>query len=179
MTKNDEPFQLAEAISVLTATPAALRALLGDLSNDWLDFKENPEAWSPRTVLVHYIQNERTNWIPRAQVILSEEHVGKFPPFRQLPEDGIPENAPTGQLLTQFADLRRESLSLLRSLNLKPSDYAREAEHPVLGTVNLRQLLATWVVHDLNHLDQITTTLAKRYRDAVGPWRSNLAILDR
>ncbi len=177
--KNDEPFGLAESTSVLAATPATLRALLEGLSDDWLDFKEEPEAWSPRTVLVHYIHNERTNWIPRARVILAQEQVRRFPPFRQLPEEGIPENAPVGQLLAQFADLRRENLSVLGRLDLKPGDYTREAEHPVLGTVNLQQLLATWVVHDLNHLDQITTTLAKRYRDAVGPFRPNLAILDR
>jgi hypothetical protein len=177
--KHDEPFELAEAISVLAATPATLRALLEGLADDWLDFKEDPEAWSPHTVLVHNIHNERTNWIPRARVILSEEPIRRFPPFRQLPEEGQFADAQVGQLLAQFADLRRESLSALQSLDLRPGDYAREAEHPVLGTVNLRQLLATWVVHDLNHLDQIAKSLAARYRDAVGPWRRNLAILDR
>ncbi len=176
--KHDEPFELAEAISVLAATPATLRALLEGLPDDRLHFKEDTEAWSPHTVLVHFIHNERTNWIPRARVILSEDEVRKFPPFRQLPEEGQFEDAQVGQLLAQFADLRRESLSALQSLDLRPGDYEREAEHPVLGKVNLRQLLATWVVHDLNHLQQIAKSLAKRYRDAVGPWRPNLAILD-
>ncbi len=176
--KHDEPFELTEAMSVLTATPATLRALLEELPDDWLHFKEDPEAWSPYTVLVHYIHNERTNWIPRARVILAAEQ-GKFPPFRQLPEEDLLENAPVGQLLAQFADLRRENLATLQSLNLKPGDYDREAEHPVLGRVNLRQLLATWVVHDLNHLQQIAQSLARRYREAVGPWRVNLAILER
>ncbi len=177
--KRDEPFELAEAMRVLTATPATLRALLEGLPDGWLHFEEDPEAWSPHIVLVHFIHNERTNWIPRARVILSEDEVRKFPPFRQLPEEGQFEDAPVGQLLAQFADLRRESLSALRSLDLRPGDYERQAEHPVLGMVNLRQLLATWVVHDLNHLDQIAKSLAKRYREAVGPWRPNLAILDR
>ncbi len=178
-TKHDEPLELAKAMNVLAATPATVRALLEGLGDDWLDFKEDPEAWSPRTVLVHYIQNERTNWIPRARVILSKDEVRKFPPFHQLPEEGEFKDAPVGQLLAQFADLRRENLATWQGFNLKPGDYARQAEHPVLGTVNLGQLLATWVVHDLNHLDQITKSLAKRYRNAVGPWRANLAILER
>jgi hypothetical protein len=84
---------------------------------------------------------------------------------------------PITQLLSQFADLRARNLSALRDLHLRPADYDREAEHPVLGMVNLRQLLATWVVHDLNHLHQIAKTLAKRYTESVGPWRPNLAIL--
>ncbi len=176
--KHDEPFELTEAMSVLAATPATLRSLLEGLPEDWLHFKEDPAAWSPYMVLVHLIHNERTNWIPRARVILAEGQ-GKFPPFRQLPEESQVETVPVGQLLTQLADLRRESLAALSSFNLRLEDYPREAEHPVLGRVNLRQLLATWVVHDLNHLDQIAKSLAKRYRDAVGPWRPNLAILDR
>ncbi len=177
--KHDQPFELAEAIPVLAATPAALSALLEDLPDAWLDFQEDPEAWSPRTVLVHFIHNERTNWIPRARVILAEGQDHRFPPFQQLPDMRQFENVPAGQLLGQFADLRKENLAALKSLNLKTDDYTRQGEHPVLGTVTLRQLLAAWVVHDLNHMDQIGKTLAKRYREAVGPWRRNLAILDR
>src|SRR3990172_6346056 len=161
-----EMFNLTEAIRLLEATPATLRALLEGLPEGWLHFREDPEAWSPHTVLVHFIHNERTNWMTRARVILSDEEVRKFPSFRQLPMEGEVEDQPTAQLLAQFADLRARNLSTLRDLQLRPADYDREAEHPVLGTVNLRQLLATWVVHDLNHLHQIAKTLAKRYRDA-------------
>jgi hypothetical protein len=171
-------FDLVEAIHVLEATPGALRALLGDLPEAWLKFQEDPEAWSPRSVLVHFIHNERTNWIPRARVILSDEKVRRFAPFRQMPEEAEFESASVDQLLTQFADLRKQNLSALQGLGLTQDDFDREAEHPVLGTVNLRQLLATWTVHDMNHLHQIAKTLAKRYREAVGPWRPNLAILD-
>jgi hypothetical protein len=91
--------------------------------------------------------------------------------------EGEFEDRTVGQLLAQFADLRAQNLAALRDLQLKQADYDREGEHPVLGTVNLRQLLATWVVHDLNHLHQIAKTLAKRYGGSVGPWRPNLAIL--
>ena len=172
-----EMFNLTEAIRLLEATPATLRALLEGLPEGWLHFREDPEAWSPHTVLVHFIHNERTNWMTRARVILSDEEVRKFPSFQQLPLEGEFENQSAAQLLAQFGDLRAQNLAALRGLKLKPADYDRDGEHPVLGTVNLRQLLATWVVHDLNHLHQIAKTLAKRYAELVGPWRPNLAIL--
>jgi hypothetical protein len=172
-----EMFELQEAIRLLQATPASLRTLLEGLPEDWLHFQEDPQAWSPRTVLVHFIHNERTNWMTRARVILSDQEARKFPPFQQLPMEGEFADQPITQLLSQFADLRARNLSALRDLHLRPADYDREAEHPVLGMVNLRQLLATWVVHDLNHLHQIAKTLAKRYTESVGPWRPNLAIL--
>lgn len=173
-----ESFDLEEGIRLLAATPSALRALLVGLPDTWLNFQEEPEAWSPRSVLVHFIHNERTNWMPRARVILSDAQVRRFPPFQQMPDEGEFESQSVDQLLTQFADMRKRNLADLRSLGLRQADFDREAEHPVLGTVNLRQLLATWVVHDLNHLHQIAKTLAKRYRASVGPWRPNLAILD-
>ncbi len=175
---HNEPFDLGEAMRLLEAAPGTLRAVLGSLPDAWLNFQEDPEAWSPRSVLVHFIHNERTNWMPRARVILSDAEVRTFAPFRQMPEEGQFESASVDQLLTQFADLRRQNLAALEGLGLTEADFDREAEHPVLGTVNLRQLLATWVVHDMNHLHQIAKTLAKRYREAVGPWRPNLAILD-
>jgi len=174
----DGEFNLNEALQILERTPATLGALLGDLSPAWLSFQEDPEAWNPFVLLIHFIHNERANWIPRVRVILSEGDHREFPPFRQLPENGLRIEKPTGELLAEFAQLRQESLVTLRGLDLKLRDFDRQARHPVLGTVSLRQLLATWVVHDLNHIHQIAKTLAKRYREAVGPWRRNLAILD-
>ena len=171
-------FNLEEALQALETTPQTLRVFLADLPDTWLDFKEDPDAWSPRRVLIHFIHNEQTNWLPRTRVILSEAEDKTFPPFRQMPEDGDLPSVGTDQLLDLFAQLREENLSAIREFGIKPEDLDREGEHPGLGTVNLRQLIATWVVHDLNHLHQIAKTLAKQYRDAVGPWRKNLAILD-
>jgi hypothetical protein len=174
----DEAFDLDEAIQLLEAAPWTLRALLGSLPEGWLTYQEDPEAWSPRSVMVHFIHNEVTNWMPRARVILSDADPRVFPPFRQMPEESEFETASVDQLLMQFADLRKKNLAELRALGLTEADFDRQAEHPALGTVNLRQLLASWAVHDMNHLQQIAKTLAKRYRLAVGPWRPNLAILD-
>ena len=174
----EETFDLLEAMQVLEGTPAMVAELLKDLSPHWLAFQEDPDAWSPRTVVTHFIHNERTNWIPRARVILSDGGPHQFPPFRQLPEDSQEEGRSLGNLLNEFARLREQNLATLRGFDLQPIDLDREGIHPALGTVNLRQLLATWVVHDLNQTHQIAKTLAKRYREEVGPWRKNLAILD-
>ena len=177
-TMGEDQFDLGEAVQVLERTPAAVGGLLSDLSPKWLRFQEDPEAWSPLVVLIHFIHNERVNWIPRARVILSEANPRQFPPFQQLPENARQVERSIGELLTEFTRLRDESLAILRKFDLKPGDFDRPGLHPALGTVTLGQLLATWVVHDLNHIHQIAKTLAKRYRDAVGPWRQNLAILD-
>ena len=180
MTESGEqrPIHVDEAISVLAATPSTLRSLLAHLPKEWLDFQEDAGAWSPRTVLVHFLQNERTNWIPRVRVTLSPGEVRKFAPFQQLPSPGEIDDTDIDASLAEFATLRQGSLQVLGSLNLKQEDYRRTAEHPSLGTVTLAQLLATWVVHDLNHTHQILTSLAKRHKTAVGPWRQYLAILD-
>jgi hypothetical protein len=172
-------FELNEAMRVLQATPAVLRSLFEDLPDSWLEYKEEPEAWSPRTVLVHYVHNEVTNWMPRARVILAATGERKFPPFQQLPEPGEYEAMEVEQLLRMFAELRQKNLSELQNFDLGPADFTREGEHPVLGVVNLRQLLATWVVHDLNHQYQIVKSMAKRYQEEVGPWLINLAILEQ
>lgn len=177
MTEEDR-FDLEEGLEALKVTPQTLRAFLDTLPETWLDFREEPDAWSPRDVLVHFIHNEQTNWLPRARVILSESEDKTFPPFSQMPEQDEHPPLETGQLLDQFAQLREGSLEEIRGMGIGPEDLDREGEHPVLGTVSLRQLISTWVVHDLNHLHQIAKTLAKRYGIAVGPWRKNLAILD-
>jgi DinB superfamily len=172
------PMRVDDAIPLLEATPAILRSLLAHLPKEGLDFQEDAGAWSPRTVLVHFIQNERTNWMPRVQVTLSPGEVRKFAPFQQLPPPGEIDDTDVDAGLAEFASLRQGSLQVLRGLNLKPEDYRRTAEHPSLGTVTLAQLLATWVVHDLNHTHQILKTLAKRHASAVGPWRQYLGILE-
>ena len=170
--------QVQEAIPLLRATPATLRSLLLPLPSDWLDFQEEPDAWSPRTVVVHFIQNERTNWIPRATIILAESDDRRFPEFQQLPPAGAVFSTDIRAMIEEFSSLRDKNLTSLSGFNLGQDDYLRTGEHPSLGTVTLGQLLATWVVHDLNHTYQILKTLAKLQITAVGPWRKFLGILE-
>ncbi len=171
-------FDLDEALYSLGNTPSTLQGFISGMPDSWLDFKEEVDAWSPRFVLVHLIHNEQTNWIVRTRVILSDVEDKTFPPFSQMPEKEDFPPLGTDSLLDQFASLRSANLTELREYGLKDEDLVREGIHPDLGSVNLGQLLATWVVHDFNHLHQIAKSLSKRYTEAVGPWRPNLAIID-
>jgi hypothetical protein len=171
-------FDLPAAIAVLERTPQTLRAMLAGLPSGWTEGTEGPETWSPYVVVGHLINGERTNWIPRAQVILAQGEDRRFPPFdrfAQLRET----RKPLPELLDEFARLRAENLATLTGWGLTDAELALEGEHPEFGRVTLRQLLATHVAHDLGHVAQVARVMAKQYRDAVGPWRAFLSVMHR
>lgn len=170
-------FELDEAIPVLERTPAVLSNLLADLPGDWTRVDEGPDTWSPREVIGHLINGERTDWIPRARIILKQEKYRKFDPFDRFAE--LKSERPLKDLLDEFDQLRAGNVATLRGWNLKEKDLELTGEHPELGNVTMRQLLATWVVHDLSHIAQITRTMARAYTDAVGPWTAYFRVLQR
>lgn len=169
-------FSLPEAIAVLTRTPAAFDALLGGLPDTWVLGDEGKDTWSPFVIMGHLIVGERTDWLPRVRIILENGEARPFDPFdRFAQKEG--KDKTLEQLLDEFARLRRENLAALQALNLRPEDLKRRGKHPALGMVTLSQLLATWVVHDLTHLHQLSRVMAHQYRDAVGPWGVYLGVL--
>jgi hypothetical protein len=172
-------FELARATEVLGRTPAALRAMLSGLSPDWLHATEGPDTWSPYIIVGHLVNGERTNWIPRARCILEQGADRRFPPFDRFAQLHESQGKSVDDLLGEFAELRAESLRTLAEWRLGSAELALEGEHPAFGTVSLRQLLSTWVVHDLGHVAQVARVMAKQYREAVGPWRAYLPLLDR
>jgi hypothetical protein len=172
-------FALAHAVPVLARTPATLHALLAGLPSEWTDATEGPETWSSFDVVGHLIHGERTDWIPRARIILEEGRSRPFESFDRFAQLRDSEGKSLLELLEEFERLRTESLATLRSWRLTDAQLALEGEHPTFGVVTLRQLLATWTAHDVSHLAQITRVMAKQYRDAVGPWRAFLPIMDR
>ena len=172
-------FQLNDAIAVLERTPDTFRALLGGLPDAWIACNEGPETFSPFDNLGHLIHGERTDWIPRARIILEQGSNRRFEPYDRFAQVRASAGKSLAQLLAEFAQLRAENLDTLRGWNLTDQHLALEGEHPSLGPVTLRQLLSTWVAHDLGHIAQTTRVMAKRYREAVGPWRAYLPILDR
>ncbi|MEO6335085.1 MAG: DinB family protein, partial [Pyrinomonadaceae bacterium] len=125
----------------------------------------------------HLIHGEETDWIPRARIVLAQGDDPTFVPFDRFAQFENSAGNSLGQLLDKFEKLRAENIDLLRSWKLSDDHLSLEAMHPELGRVTLRQLLATWVVHDLNHVRQIATAMAKRYETAVGPWQEYLSIL--
>lgn len=171
--------ELADGILVLERTPAALRALLGGLTPAWLHVNEGPDTFSAFENLAHLIHAERSDWIPRATIILAQGAERRFTPFDRFAHRVESEGKSIATLLDEFAELRAGNLATLRGWNLGDRELALTGEHPALGVVTLRQLFSTWVTHDLGHLAQISRVMAKRYRDAVGPWRAYLPILDR
>lgn len=172
-------FDLDLATSVLSRTPASARALLSGLPTEWVDANEGPETWSPRVVIGHLIEGERVNWIPRARLILDQGADRRFKPFDRLAQFEHIKGRTLDELLDEFARLRADNLATLHRWNLTDAHLSLEGEHPEFGAVTLRQLLSTWVAHDLAHLTQITRVMAKQYRDAVGPWRAFLSVMDR
>jgi hypothetical protein len=170
-------FQLEHALEVLQCTPATLDTLLRGLSETWTHRNEGPETWSPYNVIGHLIHGEETDWIPRLKIILEHGESKPFEPFDRVAFFEKSKGNTLLELLDTFAALRAKNLQTLVALNLKPSDFDLKGKHPAFGAVTLRQLLATWVVHDLGHVRQIARAMAKQYAEEVGPWRAYLSIL--
>lgn len=170
-------FHLDRSVELLAATPMTVHSLLGELSSEWTDTSNDPESWQPFDVLGHLIHAEVTDWIPRARIILAQGADSTFEPFDRIAHFEQAKGRAMIELLDEFARLRTENLEILRSWELVEDELGLEGNHPELGRVTLRQLLATWVVHDLTHIRQIVSAMARKYAEEVGPWREYLAIL--
>ena len=170
-------FSLADAVPVLRATPSTLRSWLADLPESWTHRNEGPDTWSPFDIVGHLIHGERTDWIPRLEHLLAHGDSRPFVPFDRFAQFRDSRGKSLQQLLDTFAELRRESIGRLESLRLGTRDFDRPGRHPELGPVTLGQLLATWVVHDLNHLGQIARVMGRQYIETVGPWVEYLPLL--
>ena len=167
-------FDLELSCQVLARTPPALDALLEGLPDPWTRGVEGPDTFSPFDVVGHLIDGEETDWIPRARIILARGPNPVFEPYDRFRHRARNVGRTLPSLLEEFARLRGESLALLRSWDLTPADLELPATHPGLGRVTLRQLVASWVVHDLGHLAQIARVMAKQLRQEVGPWQAFL-----
>ena len=171
-----QKFQIEKAVEILEQTPATVKSLLGNLSNDWT-LSKTTDNWSPFDVIGHFIHGEETDWIPRAEIILAQGKNLTFPPFDRFAQFEISKGKTLAELLQIFAELRQKSLETLKSWNLTREQLQLTGIHPELGEVSLEQLLSTWVVHDLTHIRQIVTVLAKQYSENVGVWKAYLSIL--
>ena len=170
-------FSLDLSIEVLRRTPATLEALLKGIDEAWARGTEGPETFSPFDVVGHLIDGEETDWIPRARMILAQGTERRFEPYDRFRHWKRNVGRTLESLLAEFAKLRAANLDLLRSWELTEARLELQGEHPALGPVTLRQLLATWVAHDLGHLAQIVRVMAKQYRSEVGPWAAYLPVL--
>jgi len=171
------PFVMEEAVAILARTPATLDALLRGLPDGWVTAREGADTWSPFDVIGHLIHGERTDWVPRARIILEHGETRAFDKFDRFAQFADSAGRTLGSLLDEFATLRQANLHALAALGLTEHDLDRRGQHPELGVVTLRQLLATWVAHDLDHVVQISRVIAQQYTEEVGPWRAYLRII--
>lgn len=169
-------FELEKTIEILSQTPFTLRSMLGGLVEDWTG-GGSEEDWSPYDVVGHLVHNEITNWIPRAKVILEQGDDRSFAPFDRFGQFEASKGKTLAELLDEFERLRAKNIETLRSWKLTPERLSLKGIHPQFGEVELRQLLSTWTVHDLGHIKQIVRFMARKYEEAVGPWKEYLSIL--
>ena len=170
---------LSEITAVLSRTPATLRGLLAGLPRPWLEASEGEGTFSPRDVLGPLIHGEKTDWVPRIKLILESGDRRPFVPFDRFGFREAIRGVSTEALLDEFETLRGSGLAFVDGLSLTPAQLELRGRHPELGPVTLGQLLATWAVHDLNHVGQVVRVMSKRYDATVGPWKAYLGILNR
>jgi len=168
---------LQHTIALLSRTPDALNALLRDLPETWTLRNEGENTWSVFDVIGHLIHAERTDWMPRAKIVLQFGETQPFAPFDRGAQERESQGKSLAQLLDEFARLRSKNLDELRALKLRQEDLALRGRHPAFGVVTLSELLATWAAHDLTHLHQISRIMAHQYREAVGPWSRYLGVM--
>ncbi|MEK7258050.1 MAG: DinB family protein [Bacteroidota bacterium] len=170
-------FQLTHSIEILERTPAVLTAWLEGLSGEWIFQNEGGDTWSPFDVVGHLIHGEKTDWIPRLKIILEHGDAKPFEPYDRFAQFEESKGKTLSQLLQEFTRLRNLNLEILKNTPLSEADLDRKGRHPALGEVTLRQLLATWTVHDLTHIYQISRVLARQYEGEVGVWKAYLGVL--
>ena len=171
-------FSISNSITLLERTPGVLKTLLLNLSDEWVHQNEGPQTFSPFDVLGHLIHGERTDWVVRAKIILTDGVKTPFTPYDRFAQYTESRGKTMNQLLDEFEQVRKENLQWLKSINLSVTNLEREGMHPALGKVTLQNLLAAWVAHDLTHIAQITRVLAKQYKDEMGPWLPYFRILN-
>jgi hypothetical protein len=170
-------FEIERDTAILARTPAVLRMLLGGLPREWTHARYGEGTWSPHEIVGHLIHGERTDWIPRARHLLAHGESKPFERFDRAGHEALCAQRSLAELLDLFESARRDTLAALRSLPLTRENLARRGRHPAFGPVRLAQLLATWVVHDLNHVAQVCKAMAHQHRGDVGPWEAYLSIL--
>lgn len=170
-------FSLETAIPILERTPAVLSSQLLGLSEPWVMNNEGPDTFSPFDVLGHLIHGEKTDWVTRSKIILEQGTAQPFTPWDRFAQFEESRGKTLPELLNEFARLRAENIQWLNNAQLQETDLDKTGIHPVLGAVTLRHLLATWVVHDLTHIAQITRVMAKQYKEEIGPWTEFFRIL--
>ena len=171
-------FSIDKTISILERTAPTLQVLLEGLPEEWTNNNEGDETWSPYDIIGHLIHGERTDWTERMHIILSKGNDKAFKPFDRFAQFEESKGKTLSELLEEFKTLRNKNLEFLLAKNITEQDLSKTGIHPAFGEVSLSELLATWAVHDLDHIAQIARVMGKQYKEEVGPWTAYLRILN-
>ena len=170
-------FTLSKSLEILERTPKIISTMLSGLSEEWITGNEGDNTWNAKEVVAHLIVCEKTNWLVRAKIILSNTANKNLELIEMTSHFELAKNNSLETLLKEFKMQREQSVIALKNFNLQNEDYTKSAFHPEIFEVNLQQLIATWVTHDLSHLTQISRIMAKQYKDEVGSFEAYLKIL--
>ncbi|GAA4279385.1 DinB family protein [Aquimarina mytili] len=171
-------FELNKSIEILERTPKVYSALFYNANYDWDKINEGIGTWSAYNIVGHLIHGEKTDWIPRAEIILGDNQNKTFEPYDRFAQEQLYSSRTMDELLSEFETLRNQNIKKLHSWNLSESDLNKEGIHPDLGSVTLRQLISTWTIHDIAHLNQISRVIVKHYAEDIGPWKKYTTLLN-
>ena len=169
-------FSVDKSLQILERTPIVIEELLGGLDNDWIYANEGKDTWSAFDVMGHFIEGEKTDWIPRMQIIISNDKEKKFEPFDRFKQFEESKGKNISELIQEFKKLRKKNIEIFKNTKLDETALNTTGIHPEFGKVTLRQLLATWVTHDLAHLLQISRVMTKQYEEEIGPWKKYFSV---
>ena len=171
-------FKLEQALEILERTPTVIALFLKNIDSNWVNSNEGNDSWSPYDIVGHYIHGEKTDWIPRMNIILHDDDK-HFIPFDRFAQFNDSEGKTISELLDEFKKLREKNIQSLKAAALTENHLSQKGIHPQFGEVSLRELLAAWVVHDLAHINQVARVMAKQYKEAIGPWKAYMNIVNR
>ncbi|KAA3616869.1 MAG: DinB family protein [Calditrichaeota bacterium] len=169
-------FQIEKGIEILHNTPNVVKALLSNLSEDWIKMNEGEHTWSPFQIVGHFIHTEKAHWISRVRIILAGDEEVSFKLFSGLNQFLNSEGKSISELMAEFTELRNENIRELKSYNINSNNLLFKATHPEFGKVTLKQVLSAWIAHDLNHTKQIARVMASQYKPEMGPWEKYIKI---
>ena len=170
--------RISDTADLLARTPAVVEALLTGLPESWTATGDTADGWTPRDVVGHLISAEIDDFRPRIERVLEHGADLPFEPFDRHAHVDRDAGASLDDLVARFSSLRRDNVAWLAA-TVVDGDLERRGRHPSLGEVTLAQLLATWAVHDLDHVAQILAGLAGSHDADVGPWKTYMGILLR
>ncbi len=154
-------------LDLLEATPAIIRGLISEISDEDARWKPAPDRFSIAEVLAHILHSESHCYRARVDRFLAEEMPELEPDDAQMHLE-LYRNGDPKEDLGHFEEMRESNIELLRGLPVEAG--ARKAMHLAAGEITLSQMLHEWVLHDLGHVRQLAELVrARRYLSGAGP----------